>query len=97
MAPKQHYKDPAGPVYITEGNGGVPGVAASHKFSNVTQPWGRIKASGGAYGILSATDDKKLTYDHVWNNGNNGTGEIMETWAIERSAPHIERMLKKKH
>ena len=21
-------------------------------------------------------------YEHVWNNGNNGTGKVMETWAL---------------
>jgi hypothetical protein len=24
----------------------------------------------------------------VWNNGNNGTGQVMETWTIVRSGAH---------
>ena len=94
-APSQSYKDPLGPVYITEGNGGVPGVTGTHTFKNVSQQWGRIHGLGGAYGILSAKDFGRLQYDHVWNNGNNGTGEIMETFALERSTPHFAQLLRK--
>ncbi len=108
----QHdYNDPKGTVYITEGNGGVPGVTSAHKFNNVSAEWGRIHGTGGAYGRLLWTNRTVMTYEHVshvahtrttystlcihsgltvgmsqvWNNGNNGTGEVMETWAITNS------------
>ena len=30
-----------------------------------------------------------LVYEHVWNNGNNGTGEVMETWALQRTSSYV--------
>eukprot|EP01051_Picozoa_sp_SAG22_P015448 SAG22_NODE_2018_length_3130_cov_2.890135_4_plen_61_part_01 len=41
-AVQKDYKDPKGTVYITEGNGGVPGVAAAHKFNTPKADWARI-------------------------------------------------------
>ena len=32
---QKNYEDPKGTVYITEGNGGVPGVTSAHKFVSV--------------------------------------------------------------
>jgi len=57
-----NYTNPAGIVYITEGNGGVPGVS---KTKNSIKPCSgkcRMKGTGGAYGRFSATDAKALTY-----------------------------------
>eukprot|EP01051_Picozoa_sp_SAG22_P032880 SAG22_NODE_14102_length_384_cov_1.084211_1_plen_100_part_00 len=36
-------------------------------------------------GRLLWTNASVMTYEHVWNNGNNGTGQVMETWAVEHS------------
>ena len=38
--------------------------------------------------ITTATADT-LTYQHVWNNGNDGKGKVMETWAIT-NATHVQ-------
>ena len=85
-ATQKDYKDPKGTVYITEGNGGVPGVGAAHKFNKPSAEWARIHATGGAYGRLIWSNASVMTYEHVWSNGNNGTGEVMETWAIDKSS-----------
>ena len=49
-----HYDDPGqATVYITEGNGGVPGVPSNYYFKNTSVPWGRINGQGGAYGTVA--------------------------------------------
>lgn len=76
-----NYTDPTGIVYITEGNGGVPGVS---KTKNSIKPCSgkcRMKGTGGAYGRFSATDAKALTYEHV----ENPTGKVTDTWTITRA------------
>jgi len=75
----QSYKSPAGIVYITEGNGGVPPTPASNTISNCTGMC-RKKGTGGAYGRFVATDGKTLTYEHV----ENPTGKVTDTWSITR-------------
>ena len=82
-----NYSGPwSGTVYVTEGNGGVPGVPAAHHFKKPASPFMRIGATGGAYGRMITSNASVLTYEHVWNNGGDGRdGEVMETWAIVRS------------
>ena len=84
-ATQKDYNNPKGTVYITEGNGGVPGVTSAHKFNKPAADWARIHGTGGAYGVLTSVNSTVLQYEHVWNNGNNGTGEVMETWAISQA------------
>ena len=81
-ATQKDYINPRATVYVTEGNGGVPPAPCTHKFSKPSADWARIHGTGGAYGIIRLTNSTVLSYDHVWNNGNNGTGEVMETWSI---------------
>ena len=94
-APKLSYVDPGqATVYITEGNGGVPGVKASQTWSNVTVQWGRIHGEGGAYGRISVPGGLSaaaaaLKYDHVWNNGNSGKGQVTDSFSITRTEPHV--------
>ena len=80
----QSFRDPAGIVYITEGNGGVPGTPATNTVRNCSTPAGRCRArgTGGAYGRFSAVDGKALTYEHV----ENPTGKVTDTWTITRGA-----------
>ena len=81
-----NYVDPAATVYITEGNGGVPGTDAYFHFTKPASPFMRIGAKGGAYGRLRTSNASVLTYEHVWNNGNDGRkGEVMETWSLVRT------------
>ena len=73
-------------MYVTEGNGGVPGVPATHKFTTPSSPFMRIGAHGGAYGRMITSNASVLTYEHVWNNGGDGRdGQVMETWSIVRT------------
>ena len=94
---QQNYSSPMAPVYITEGNGGVPGAPGTHTFkcgksngapSDCPTDWMRTYATGGAYGRLRASNGTVLTYEHVFNNGNDGKGEVMESWSIT-DATHV--------
>ena len=68
------FNSPKGPVHITEGNGGVPGVVGTYKFNDCTDvDWCRKHASGGAYGRFTFFNATHATYDHVQNNGGNVT------------------------
>jgi hypothetical protein len=51
-------------VYITEGNGGVPGVTSTHKFNTPKASWARIHGLGGAYGKFSFPNASALQYEH---------------------------------
>jgi hypothetical protein len=44
------YVDPKGTVHITEGNGGVPGVAGTNTVKDCKTAYGRKCGTGGAYG-----------------------------------------------
>ena len=77
-----------GKTVLAVGNGGVPGVTSQHKFNKPGADWARIHATGGAYGRITTASERTLVYEHVWNNGNNGTGEVMETWTVERTASY---------
>ena len=46
--------------------------------------WMRIHGSGGAHGRLVTSNASVLTYEHVFNNGNDGKGEVMETWSVQK-------------
>jgi len=79
--PIHSFANPKGTVHVTEGNGGVPGVVGTYNVTHLTTPaWGRVHATGGAYGRWIATDAKTLTYEHVQNNG----GEVTDTWTITK-------------
>lgn len=85
-ATQHNYVNPKGTIYITEGNGGVPGVPATYEQHNASSPFMRLGAKGGAYGRMLTKNATVLTYEHVWNNGNDGrTGEVMDTWSIVRT------------
>jgi 3',5'-cyclic AMP phosphodiesterase CpdA len=81
-ATQKNYLSPKATVYLTEGNGGVPGAPGVHTFTHPAADWMRIGATGGAYGRLITSNSSVLTYEHVFNNGNDGAGEVMETWSI---------------
>ena len=53
------YVNPKGTVYITEGNGAVPGTGPETTLSNVTKDaWGRVHGTGGgksASSLVSTT------------------------------------------
>ena len=82
---KQDFIDPAGPVHITEGNGGVPGVAAAHTTTDCTKPGGfcRVEGTGGAYARITAWNATHFQYDHVQN----ADGAVTDTFTIVRSKP----------
>mmetsp|Transcript_17259 Transcript_17259/g.44979 ORF Transcript_17259/g.44979 Transcript_17259/m.44979 type:complete len:583 (+) Transcript_17259:71-1819(+) len=72
--------NPKGPVHITEGNGGVPGVVGTNSVTPCTTPggWCRMNGKGGAYARLTAWNYTHLTYEHV----ENPTGNVSDTWTI---------------
>lgn len=81
-ATQKDYIEPKATIYITEGNGGVPGAPGVHKFTKPAADYMRIGATGGAHGRMIATNGTVLTYEHVFNNGNGGAGEVMEQWSV---------------
>lgn len=48
-----------------------------------------MHGTGGAYGIITTSSADKLTYQHVWSNGNGGKGKVMETWSLTE-ATHVQ-------
>ena len=66
-AVQKNYNSPKGTVYITEGNGAVPGTGPSATLGKAPADWGRIHGTGGAYGIFTTENASTLTYQHVWN------------------------------
>ena len=83
-ATQKNYIKPKGTIYVTEGNGGVPGAPGKHAFTYPKTDWMRIHGSGGAHGRLVTSNASVLTYEHVFNNGNDGKGEVMETWSVQK-------------
>ena len=79
----QSFDEPQGPVHITEGNGGVPGVKGSYAVHDCSASGGfcRKTASGGAYARVTAHNATHLTYEHVQNNG----GNVTDSWTIFQS------------
>ena len=61
-ATQHDYTDPKGTIYITEGNGGVPGAPGVHTFTHPKTDWMRIGATGGAYGRVITSNASVLTY-----------------------------------
>lgn len=75
------FDHPTGIVYITEGNGGVPGTGPKNSIVNCSSSSVcRKKGNGGAFGRWSATDGHTLTYEHV----ENPTGAVTDTWKITK-------------
>ena len=62
---QQNFSSPQGTVYVTEGNGAVPGTGpnATLSFLNASYPYGRVHGTGGAYGIITTSSTDKLTYE----------------------------------
>ena len=57
---------------------------------NESIPWGGGgHGTGGGYGIITTSSAGKLTYQHIWNNGNAGIGTVMETWSLTE-AIHVQ-------
>ena len=61
---QQNFSNPQGTVYVTEGNGAVPGTGpnATLSFLNASYPYGRVHGTGGAYGIITTASSDELTY-----------------------------------
>ena len=76
-----NYNNPVCPVHMTEGNGGVPGVADSFVVTRDCSapksawyaPYCRTHATGAAYGRWIAHNASHLEYQHVQANGGNVT------------------------
>ena len=74
------YKNPLGTVHVTEGNGGVPGVAGKNTIigCNSTSPsWCRKRGTGGAFGIIKIFNNTHLQYSHHENPTNKVTDEFV--------------------
>merc|ERR1712072_1078489 len=80
------YDNPWCPVFVVEGNGGVPGQA--HKDCNISDcdhmaPWCRTAGKGdtkacGAYGRITIPNAETLTYEHVANSN----GKVLDSFTI---------------
>jgi len=66
-----------GIVYITEGNGGVPGLNGSNSVAGCTFPC-RKTGTGGAYGRFITHNASVLMYEHV----ENPSGRVTDSWAL---------------
>ena len=78
-ATQKNYSAPMGTVYITEGNGCVPGTSNKSTLVKAKgQPWARIHGTGCAYGIFTTDSAGTLQYQHVVN----ADSEVKETWII---------------
>ena len=85
-----NYSNPQGTIYITEGNGGVPNTGPNGTITKThLSSWGRMEGTGGAYGIFTTSSADTLTYTHIWNNGNDGKGKVMDTWSLTE-ATHVQ-------
>eukprot|EP00039_Didymoeca_costata_P020714 m.342179 g.342179 ORF g.342179 m.342179 type:complete len:577 (+) comp21074_c0_seq1:121-1851(+) len=80
VACQENYTNPKGPVHITEGNGGVPGVVGQNSLSSCVAAGSfcRMKGTGGAYGRITAFNATHLQYEHV----ENPTGDTTDTFMI---------------
>ncbi len=75
------YENPSCPVYVVEGNGGVPNCAGNCTLQDCgdVQDWCRVSGSEcGSYGRIVITDAETLTYEHVWNSD----GVISDSFTI---------------
>jgi hypothetical protein len=63
-----------------------PSLFVAFTLCTLQADYMRIGATGGAYGRLVTQNSTVLTYEHVFNNGNGGRGEVMESWSIVQ--PH---------
>lgn len=75
------YSNPKGTIHITEGNGGVPGVAGVNSVKNCSTAYGRICGTGGAYGRFTAFNSTVLQYEHV----ENPTGKVSDEWLVTKA------------
>ena len=66
-----------GIVYITEGNGGVPGLNGSNSVAGCAFPC-RKTGTGGAYGRFITHNASVLMYEHV----ENPSGRVTDSWAL---------------
>eukprot|EP00041_Stephanoeca_diplocostata_P016135 m.314417 g.314417 ORF g.314417 m.314417 type:complete len:204 (-) comp20266_c0_seq8:168-779(-) len=75
-----NYINPKGPVHITEGNGGVPGVPGSNGIKGCAALGSscRVTGTGGAYARITAWNATHMTYDHV----ENPTGNVTDSFTI---------------
>jgi len=81
---QKDYNNPACPVYVVEGNGGVPGAPGTCVLDDCSgTDWCRVHGSEcGAYGRITITDAQTLRYDHVVNSN----GNISDTFTIKQSS-----------
>jgi len=83
---RKSFDNPDCPVYIVEGNGGVPGSTGKCTVSDCSgkADWCRVHGNGcGAYGRITITDAQTLRYDHVQNSN----GDVLDTFTIRRAKP----------
>jgi len=78
---QKSYTNPKCPVYIVEGNGGVPGCSGDCTLADCSSKadWCRVHGNGcGAYGRYTVTDSKTLLYEHVVNSN----GKVLDSITI---------------
>jgi len=75
-----NFNNPTGVVYITEGNGGVPGVVGNNTLVQCEDeaPYCRTHGTGGAFGIITVYNATHLQYDHMQNPD----GKISDSFVI---------------
>jgi len=91
---QKSYDNPTCPVYVVEGNGGVPGAPGNCTLNKVPRyDWVRVHGSEcGAYGRITITNATTLRYDHVVNSN----GVVFDSFTITQehhgpfSAPVVE-------
>ena len=88
-ATQKNYSNPQGTIYITEGNGAVPGTGNTTSLGKPPADWGRIHGTGAAYGIFTTDGAATLQYEHISNAANGGEGKVEETWTIT-NATHAQ-------
>jgi len=83
VACQKDYNNPACPVYIVEGNGGVPGASGKCVLDDCSgTDWCRTHGSEcGAYGRITITDAETFRYDHVVNSN----GDITDSFTIRQT------------
>jgi len=83
QACQKDFNSPKCPVYIVEGNGGVPGAPGNCELDDCADTdWCRVHGSEcGSYGRITIPDAETLQYDHVVNSD----GTISDSFTIKQS------------
>mmetsp|Transcript_42180 Transcript_42180/g.75523 ORF Transcript_42180/g.75523 Transcript_42180/m.75523 type:complete len:567 (-) Transcript_42180:138-1838(-) len=79
---QKSFENPTCPVYIVEGNGGVPGCSGNCTLGSCSYDWCRVHGNGcGAYGRITAADSHSLRYEHVVNSD----GSVLDSFTITQA------------